>query len=154
MFSFWSNDEHMPHYASVMVYIFESIPGGISEQFMFLDLTHLTRWQGSSCVCAQSMRDDVTSATSSLTVPAQTQNDPFIEVDIIWLPFYRRHFPDYILEWKLFHFELHFISVCSIAQINKPVLIQKMAWLRTGNRPSSEPTMVSSLLHLCVAWTQ
>ena len=35
---------------------------------------------------------------------------------------------------------------------NIPELVQIMAWWRSGNKPLSEPTMISLLMHICVNW--
>ena len=37
---------------------------------------------------------------------------------------------------------------------NIPALIQIMAWRRPGDKPLSEPMMVSLLTHICVTWPQ
>ena len=37
---------------------------------------------------------------------------------------------------------------------NNPALVQIMAWRRSGDKPLSEPTMVSLLTHICVAQPQ
>ena len=37
---------------------------------------------------------------------------------------------------------------------NNPALVQKMAWRRPGDKPLSEPMMVSSLTHICVTRPQ
>ena len=37
---------------------------------------------------------------------------------------------------------------------NIPALVQIMAWRRSGNKPLSEPMMVSSLTYICVTWPQ
>ena len=37
---------------------------------------------------------------------------------------------------------------------NNPALVQIMAWRRSGDKPSSEPMMVSLLTHFCVARPQ
>ena len=35
---------------------------------------------------------------------------------------------------------------------NKSALVQVMAWCRTGDKPLSEPLMVSLLTHICITW--
>ena len=35
---------------------------------------------------------------------------------------------------------------------NNPALVQIMAWRRSGDKPLSEPMMVSLLTHICVTW--
>ena len=37
---------------------------------------------------------------------------------------------------------------------NIPALVQIMAWRRPGDKPLSEPMVVSSLTHICVTWPQ
>ena len=37
---------------------------------------------------------------------------------------------------------------------NIPALVQIMAWHQPGDKPLSEPMMVSSLTHICVIWPQ
>ena len=37
---------------------------------------------------------------------------------------------------------------------NNPALVQIMAWRRSGDKPLSEPMMVSLLMHICVTRPQ
>ena len=37
---------------------------------------------------------------------------------------------------------------------NIPALVQIMAWRRSGDKPLSEPMMVSLPTHICVTWPQ
>ena len=37
---------------------------------------------------------------------------------------------------------------------NIPALVQIMAWCRLGNKPLSEPMMVSLVTHICTTWSQ
>ena len=37
---------------------------------------------------------------------------------------------------------------------NIPALVQIMTWRRPGNKPLSEPMMVSSIMHICITWPQ
>ena len=37
---------------------------------------------------------------------------------------------------------------------NIPALVQIMAWRRPGDKPLSEPVMVSLPTHICVTWPQ
>ena len=37
---------------------------------------------------------------------------------------------------------------------NIPALDQMMAWRRPGDKPLSEPIMVSLLTHICITWPQ
>ena len=70
------------------------------------------------------------------------------------------HFPDDILKW-IFLNENAWISIeISLkffpkGQINNiPALVQIMAWRRPGDKPLSEPMMVSLLMHICVTRPQ
>ena len=45
-----------------------------------------------------------------------------------------------------------FVSKAPISKI--PALVQIMAWHRPGNKPLSEPMMVSLLMHVCVTGPQ
>ena len=47
---------------------------------------------------------------------------------------------------------LKFVPRCPISNI--PALVQIMDWRRPGDKPLSEPMMVSSLTHICVTWPQ
>ena len=47
---------------------------------------------------------------------------------------------------------LKFIPKCPINNI--PTLVQIMAWRRPGDKPLSEPIMIISLTHICVARPQ
>ena len=67
-----------------------------------------------------------------------------------------RHFPDDIFKW-IFLNEIMWIStkislkfVPSSPINNIPALVQIMAWRRPGDKPLSEPMMVSLLTHICV----
>ena len=58
---------------------------------------------------------------------------------------------------KMFEFRLREISPKFVpkAPINNiPLLVQMMAWRRPGDKPSSEPMMVSLLTHMCVTRLQ
>ena len=67
-----------------------------------------------------------------------------------------RHFPDNILKWIFFcenvwikvEISLKFVPKGHINNI--PALVQIIAWRRPGNKPLSEPMMVSLLTHICV----
>ena len=67
-----------------------------------------------------------------------------------------RHFPDDIFN-RIFlnknvripiNFSLKFVPKGPIN--NNPALVQIMAWRRSGDKPLSEPMMVSLLTHICV----
>ena len=71
-----------------------------------------------------------------------------------------RHFADDIFKciflnenvWILIKFSLKFVPRGSINNI--PVLVQIMAWRRPGDKPLSEPMVVSLLTHICVTRPQ
>ena len=71
-----------------------------------------------------------------------------------------RHFPDHTLN-RIFvnenirisiEFSLKFVPKGPINNI--PSLVRIMAWRRPGDKPLSEPVMVSLLTHICVTWPQ
>ena len=72
----------------------------------------------------------------------------------------RRHFADDIFkcifenenEWISPRISLKFVSKVRINNI--PALVQIMAWRRPGDKPLSEPMMVSWPTHICVTWPQ
>ena len=67
-----------------------------------------------------------------------------------------RHFPDDIFKcifvnenaWISIKISLKFVPKAHINNI--PALVQIMAWRRAGDKPLSEPMMVSLLTHICV----
>ena len=69
---------------------------------------------------------------------------------------YGRHFPDDILRciflnenvWISIKISLKFVPKGPINNI--PALVQIMAWCCPGNKPLSEPMLVSLLMHICV----
>ena len=71
-----------------------------------------------------------------------------------------RHFPDDIFRsifvnenvWISINISLKFVLKGPINNI--PPLVQIMAWRRPGDKPLSEPMMVSFLMHVCVTWPQ
>ena len=71
-----------------------------------------------------------------------------------------RHFPEAIFKW-IFLNENVWISMKILLKFvprgpinNIPVLVQIMAWQRPGDKPLSEPVLVSLLMHICVTWPQ
>ena len=54
--------------------------------------------------------------------------------------------------WSLIKISLKFVPKGPINNI--PALVQIMAWHRPGNKPLSEPMMVSLLTHICVTRPQ
>ena len=71
-----------------------------------------------------------------------------------------RHFPDGIFKCmfliKMYEFRLrfHWSLFLIIPIISIPTLVQIMAWCRSGDKPLSEPVMVSLLTHICVTRPQ
>ena len=73
---------------------------------------------------------------------------------------YGRHFADDIFKciflnenaWILLGISLKFVSKVQINNI--PALVQIMAWRRPGDKPLSEPMVVSLLTHICVTRPQ
>ena len=71
-----------------------------------------------------------------------------------------RHFPDKIFSyiflneniWISIQISLTFVSKGQIG--NTPAFVQMMAWCRPGDKPLSEPMMVSLLTHICVTRPQ
>ena len=71
-----------------------------------------------------------------------------------------RHFADDIFNgiflnanvWMLIKFSLKFVPKGPIHNI--PALVQIMAWRRPGDKPLSEPMVVSLLTHICVTRPQ
>ena len=67
-----------------------------------------------------------------------------------WPSFRRRHFQMHFLDWKRLNFEKDPKGPIN----NIPALVQIMAWRRSGDKPLSEPMVVSLLTHTCVTWPQ
>ena len=66
-----------------------------------------------------------------------------------------RHFPDPIFEWIFLNENVRISIKISLKLVPKvpinniPALVQIMAWLRSGDKPLSEPMMDSLLTHIC-----
>ena len=71
-----------------------------------------------------------------------------IEAKTKWPPFSRRHFQIHFLEWKCMNVDWKFTEISPINNI--PALVQIMAWRWPGDKPLSEPMLVSLLRHTCV----
>ena len=71
-----------------------------------------------------------------------------------------RHFPDYILKCIFLNTNVWISLTISLKCVRKvrisniPSLVQIMAWRRPGDKPLSEPLMVSLLTHVCVTRPQ
>ena len=74
------------------------------------------------------------------------------EAETRWPPF-SRHFQMHFLQWKCtVKISLMFVPKAPINNIL--ALVQIMAWRRPGDKPLSEPMMVSLLTHICVTRPQ
>ena len=62
-----------------------------------------------------------------------------------------RQFSNAFSWMKIYKFRLRF-HWCLFPIDNIPALVQIMAWRRPGDKPLSEPKMVSLLTHICVTW--
>ena len=78
-----------------------------------------------------------------------------IEAEAKLPPFRRRHFQMDFLEKKCMDFlKISFKFVHTVRNDNIPALVQIMAWRRPGDKPSSEPMMISLLTHVCTTRPQ
>ena len=78
-----------------------------------------------------------------------------IEAETKWPPFRRRYFQTHFLNENVrisIKISLKFVPKGPINNI--PALVQIMAWRRSGDKPLSEPMMVSLLTHICVTRPQ
>ena len=78
-----------------------------------------------------------------------------IEAKIKWPPFSTRLIQMHFLNenvWIMINISLMFVPKDPINNI--PALFQVMAWCRSGDKPLSEPLMVSLLTHICITWPQ
>ena len=78
-----------------------------------------------------------------------------IEAETKWPPFRRRQFQMHFFNeniWIWIKISLKF--VLSIIIDYKPALVQIMAWRRPGDKPLSEPMLVTSLTHIYVTRPQ
>ena len=72
----------------------------------------------------------------------------------------RRHFADDIFKWIFINQNIWILIKISLKFVPKgpinniPALVQIMAWRRPGDKPLSEPMMLSSLTHICVTRPQ
>ena len=73
---------------------------------------------------------------------------------------YGRHFPDDILKCSFLNEDVWISLTISLKCVRKvrinniPSLVQIMAWRRPGDKPLSEPMMISLLTHICVTRPQ
>ena len=109
-----------------------------------------------SCVCNASLflwakNPPVINEFSSQWIPC-TESHQHIEAETKWPRFRRRHLKWIFLNknvWILIKISLKFVSKAPIN--NNPALVQIMAWCRPGNKPLSEPMI---LTHISVTWPQ
>ena len=73
-----------------------------------------------------------------------------IEAETRWLPFRTRHFQMHFNENVSIPIKISLKFVPKGPINNIPALVQIMAWRRPGDKPLSEPMMVSLLTHICV----
>ena len=63
-----------------------------------------------------------------------------------------------VISWKkIFEFQLKYHWSKSVPKgptNNIPALVQMLAWRRPGDKPLSEPVVVSLLTHVCVTWPE
>ena len=71
-----------------------------------------------------------------------------------------RHFPDDIFKCNFLNENVQILIKVSLKFVPKgpinniPTLVQIMAWHRPGDKPLSEPMMVSLLMHICFTRSQ
>ena len=71
-----------------------------------------------------------------------------------------RHFADDIFTCIFFNENCYILIRFSLTYVhkgpidNKPALVQIMAWRRSGDKPLSEPMVISLPTHICVTWPQ
>ena len=58
------------------------------------------------------------------------------------------------MKWYEFQLRFHWSLFPRVQLNNIPALVQTMAWCPPGNKPLSEPLMVSLLTHICVSRPQ
>ena len=81
--------------------------------------------------------------------------DQHIEAETRWPPFSRRHFKCIFLnENARISLKISLKFVRKIRINNFPALVQIVAWRRSGDKPLTEPIVVSLLTHICVTRPQ
>ena len=71
-----------------------------------------------------------------------------------------RHFPDNIFKCIFMNEKFSILSQISLKFVRKdpisniPALVRTMAWRRPGDKPLSEPMMISLMTHICVTRPQ
>ena len=74
---------------------------------------------------------------------------PFTHIK--WSLFHSRHFQTRVLELKYINCDWDFTEGCPKGPTNNILAsVQIMAWRRPGDKPLSDPMMVSLLTHICV----
>ena len=70
-------------------------------------------------------------------------------------PFCIWHFQMHCHKWKYMNFNKNFTKVCfNVTNDNIPALVQLMVWHQPCEKPFSESTMVSLMMHICVTRPQ
>ena len=95
-----------------------------------------------------------------MVIPATGHQVSLLWVQVSTLRQIGRHFAEDIFKyiflnenvWIPIKISLKFLPKCRIN--NVPALVQIMAWRRPGDKPLSEPMMVSVLTHICVTRPQ
>ena len=85
----------------------------------------------------------------------QTSVSYHIEAKTGWTPFRRRHFHVHFLQWNcciLIKLSLKYVRKGPID--NNRALVRTTAWRRSGDKPLSEPMMISLPTHMCVTRPQ
>ena len=79
-----------------------------------------------------------------------------IEAKTKWPLFSRRHIFKWIFlnENECISMKISLKFVPRDPMNNIPALVQIVAWRRPGDKPLSEPMMVSLLIHICITWPQ
>ena len=110
-------------------------------------------WWCTLFISWQELQIDIKEVVNSLVMCACGDRLAFkhIEAETKWPPFRRRCFKVHFFNenvWILLKISLKFVPKGPINNI--PVLVQIMAWRRPGDKPLSEPMMVSFPTHICV----
>ena len=87
--------------------------------------------------------------------PSQRPMTRNFEAETKWTTFRRRHFQTYFLQWNIWislKISLEFVPKVPINNI--PALVLIMAWRQPGDKPLSDPVMVSLPTHICVTRPQ
>ena len=92
-------------------------------------------------LCKNRIHDDIISAHWGRDKSAAISQTPFSNA-FSWMKMYE-------FDWNLFLFDWNNVPINNI-----PAVVQIMAWRRSGDKPLSEPMMISLLTHICVTRPQ